>query len=178
VRNIHTNETFNLFTTHTDHKIQNDIYARTAAKIHEFATRFFSDAPTQQRFVIGGDLNVFEQLGGANYLERLRELFPYAQDFRETDYYAPNPIAWSSYIGRPDDTYSARIAKDGVIEPSALDHILVGNGVALQSSGREAAIYNESGQLLDYYNARDEYLANLQKRITFSDHLFNIVRFK
>jgi len=177
VRNTHTNETFNLFSTHTDHKIQNDIYARTAAKIHEFATRFFSDAPTEQRFVIGGDLNAFEGSGGDKYIERLRELFTGSQDFRETDYYAPTPIAWSSFIGRYDDTYSGRIAKDGIVEPSALDHIIVGNGVELQSAGREAGVYNDSGRLLDYYKERDEYIANLQNRITFSDHFFNIVRF-
>jgi endonuclease/exonuclease/phosphatase family metal-dependent hydrolase len=178
VRNTHTNETFNLFSTHTDHKIQNDIYARTAAKIHEFATRFFSDAPTEQRFVIGGDLNAFQESGGDKYIERLRELFTGSQDFRETDYYAPNPIAWSSFIGRYDDTYSGCIAKDGIVEPSALDHIIVGNGVELQSAGREAGVYNDSGRLLDYYKERDEYLANLQRRITFSDHFFNIIRFK
>lgn len=178
MRNTHTNETFNLFSTHTDHKIQNDIYARTADKIHEFATQFFSDASTEQRFVIGGDLNAFEGSGGDKYIERLRELFTESQDFRETDYYAPNLIAWSSFIGRYDDTYSGRIAKDGIVEPSALDHIIVGNGVELQSAGREAAVYTDSGQLLDYYKERDEYIANLQKRITFSDHFFNIIRFK
>lgn len=178
VRNIHTDETFNLFSTHTDHKIQNDIYARTAGKIHEFATRFFSDSPSEQRFVIGGDLNAFEQSGGDKYIEKLRELFKDSQDFRETDYYAPNPIAWSTFIGRYDDAYSGRIAKDGIVEPSALDHVIVGNGVELQAAGRDAAVYNESGQLLDYYKERDEYIANLQKRVTFSDHFFNIVRFK
>lgn len=179
VRNTHTHETFNLFTTHTDHKIQNDIYVRTAAKMHEFATRFFQDAaPTEQRFVIGGDLNAFDQLGGGKYVERLRELFVGSQDFRETDYYAPSPIAWSSFIGRYDDTYSGRIVKDGTVEPSALDQVIVGNGIKLQSSAREAAVYNDSGKLLDYYKERDEYIANLQKRITFSDHFFNIVRFK
>lgn len=178
VRNIHTNETFTIFSTHTDHKIQNDLYARTAAKIHEFATRFFSDAPDKKKFVLGGDLNVFEGSGGDKYIEKLRDLFTGSQDFRETDYYAPHPIAWSSYIGRYEDTYSKRIAKDGIVEPSALDHILVGNGVELQSAGREAIVYTDSGELLDYYKNKEEYIANLQKRITFSDHFFNIVRFK
>lgn len=178
VRNTHTNEVFNLFTTHTDHKIQNDIYARTAAKIYEFATQFFQDDPNEQRFVIGGDLNAFEQSGGDKYLKRLRELFPNSQDFRETNYYAPNPIAWSSFIGRFDDALSGRIAKDGIVEPNALDHVIVGNGIALQSAAREAVVYNESGELLDYYKEKDEYIANLQNRITFSDHFFNIIRFK
>jgi endonuclease/exonuclease/phosphatase family metal-dependent hydrolase len=176
VRNIHTNETFNLFSTHTDHKIQNDIYARTAAKIHQFATQFFQDS--SQRFVIGGDLNAFEGSGGDKYIERLHELFGDSQDFRETDYYAPHPIAWSSFIGRFDDTYSKRLAIDGIVEPSALDQIIVGNGVELQSAAREALVYDDSGKLLDYYTDREAYLTNLQKRITFSDHFFNIVRFK
>lgn len=170
VRNRHTNDVLNLFTTHTDHKIQNDIYLRTAEKIHEFATQFFQDDPSGQRFVIGGDLNAFEQSGGDKYLERLRELFPNSQDFRETNYYAPNPIAWSSFIGRPPSK--------GIVESNALDHILVGNGIELHSSGREAAVYNGSGELLDYYKEKDEYLKNLQNRMTFSDHFFNIVRFK
>jgi hypothetical protein len=178
VRNRHTNEVYNLFTTHTDHKIQNDIYARTAAKIHAFATRFFEDAASEQRFVIGGDLNAFEQLGGDKYVERLRELFVGSQDFRETDYYAPYPIAWSSFIGRFDDAYSGRLAKDGIVEPSALDHILVGNGVELQSAAREAVVYDEEGLLLDYYQEQSDYITHLQKRMTFSDHFFNIVRFK
>lgn len=178
VRNTHTDETYDLFTTHTDHKIQNDIYTRTATKIHEFAMQFFQDAPTKSRFVLGGDLNAFDQVGGDKYIEKLRTLFTNSQDFRETDYYAPNPIARSSFIGRYDDTYSGRIAKDGIVEPNALDHILVGNGIELQAAAREAAVYNDSGQLLDYYKEREEYITNLQKRITFSDHFFNIVRFK
>jgi endonuclease/exonuclease/phosphatase family metal-dependent hydrolase len=179
VQNQHTQEIFNLFTTHTDHKIQNNIYERTAAKIHAFATQFFQDAsPSDQRFVFGGDLNAFDLLGGGEYVGKLRELFAGSQDFRETDYYAPPPIAWSSFIGRYDDTYAARLAQDGMVEPSALDHILVGNGIELQSASREAGVYNASGQLLDYYTNRDEYVANLQNRVTFSDHFFNIVRFK
>lgn len=177
VCNTHTNEVFNLFTTHTDHKIQNDIYARTAKKIHEFATQFFQDAPTEQRFILGGDLNAFEQSDGDQYLEKLHDLFFASQDFRETNYYAPYPIAWSSFIGRFDDTYSGRIAKDGLLEPNALDHILVGNGVVLQSAAKEAAVYNDSGKLLDYYEEKDNYIKNLQNRLTFSDHFFNIVRF-
>lgn len=178
VRNTHTNETFTIFTTHTDHMIQNDIYARTAAKVHEFATQFFQDAPNQERFVIGGDLNVFEDRDGDQYIAKLRELFTDSQDFRETDYYAPHPIAWSSFVGRYDDTYLKRLSKEGVVEPSALDQILVGNGVELQSAAREALVYNESGQLLDYYKDWEAYMAQLQKGVTFSDHLFNIVRFK
>lgn len=177
VRNHHTNAVFNLFTTHTDHKIQNEIYERTAAKIHEFATQFFQDDP-EKRFVIGGDLNSFEQSSGELYLDRLRKLFPNSQDFRETNYFAPNPIAWSTFIGHTDDAYSGRIAKDGFVEPNALDHVIVGNGIELQSASREAAVYNESGNLLDYYKEKDEYISSLQNRITFSDHFFNIIRFK
>ncbi len=179
VRNIHTNEVFNLFTTHTDHLIQNGIYERTAGKIHEFATRFFQDASaSEKRFVLGGDLNAFEDQGGAQYIEKLRDLFVGAQDFRETDFYAPNPIAWSSFIGHSDDTFAARIGEDGILGPNALDQILVGNGIELQSAFREAGVYDESGELLDYYKNRDEYMASLQRRLTFSDHFFNVVRFK
>ncbi len=178
VKNTHTEEVFNLFTTHTDHQIQNDIYVRTAIKIHEFATQFFQDAQAEKRFVIGGDLNAFNGLGGDKYIEKLRALFIQSQDFRETDYYAPNPIVWSSFIGRYDDEYSARIAEEGIVEPSALDHIIAGNGIQLQSAAREALVYNDSGKLLDYYEEKDEYIENLQKRITFSDHFFNIIRFK
>lgn len=176
--NSHTNKVFNLFTTHTDHKIQNDIYVRTATKIYEFATQFFQDDPTERKFVLGGDLNAFEQLGGGKYLEKLYELFPNSNDFRETNYYAPNLIAWSSFIGRSDDPHSAQIAQGGVIESNALDHVIVGNGIELQSAAREAAVYNGSGVLLDYYKEKDEYIENLQNRITFSDHFFNIIRFK
>ena len=64
------------------------------------------------------------------------------------------------------------------MDPNALDQVIVGNGITLQSAAREAAVYNESGKLLDYYKERDEYIVNLQKRITFSDHFFSIVRFK
>lgn len=178
VLNTRTNEVFNLFTTHTDHQIQNDIYKRTAEKIHEFATRFFQDTPNEQRFVLGGDLNAFEQSGGDRYLQKLRELFPNCKDFRETNYYAPNPIAWSSFIGRSDDTFSGSIASDGIVEPNALDHVLVGNGIELQSAAREATVYNTSGELLDYYKQKDEYMTNLKNRVTFSDHFFSIIRFK
>ncbi len=178
VLNRHTDEVFNLFTTHTDHKIQHEIYARSAIKIHEFATQFFQESRAEERFVIGGDLNAFEQSGGDKYIEKLRTLFTGSQDFRETNYYAPSPIAWSSFIGRYDDAYSARIAYDGIVEPSALDHIIVGLGIQLQAATKEALVYNDSGKLLDYHKEKDEYLAYLQKRITFSDHFFNIVRFK
>ncbi|MFZ4773542.1 MAG: hypothetical protein ACOYK9_06085 [Chlamydiia bacterium] len=178
VRNCHTNKVFNLFSTHTDHKIQNEIYERTAAKIHGFATEFFSDAPLEdRRFIAGGDLNVFEQLGGGKYVQMLHTLFKGAQDFRETDYYAPKLVAWSSYIGRPGTAFLPPITKDGV-EPSGLDQILVGNGVKLHSAAREALVYDTSGRLLDYHENRDEYRENLEKRNTFSDHFFNIVRFE
>lgn len=175
-QNIHTGEIFNLFTTHTDHKIQNDIYERTAIKIHDFATKFFQDDPANARFVLGGDLNAFAQLGGPQYVAKLRELFTNSQDFRETDYYAPLPIAESTFIGRPDDAFAARVDQ-GRLEPSALDQLLVGNGVRLHAAGREAAIYSDEGRLLDYYTEPDEYMRQLQKRIAFSDHFFNIVRF-
>ncbi len=179
VKNIHNGEVFNLFSTHTDHFIRNEIYERTALKLHAFATQFFEDAAlNERRFVLGGDLNVFEQLNGAQYVEKIRELFVGSQDFRETDYYAPHPIAWSSFIGRFDDEYSARIATDGTVEPSGLDQIVVGNGIELQAAMREAGVYDESGHLLDYYTDREKYMANLEKRITFSDHFFNVVRFR
>lgn len=178
VRNTHTNEIFTIFSTHTDHKIENDLYARTASKIHEFATRFFQDAPNEQRFVIGGDLNVFEQLGGDEFVSKLRRLFTGSKDFRETDYYAPTPIAWNSFIGRSEGPFSPKISKDGMMEPNALDQVIVGSGIELQSAAREAAVYNDSGKLLDYYKEREEYVANLQKRICFSDHFFSVVRFK
>lgn len=177
-QNIHNGEIYNFFTTHTDHKIQNDIYVRTAVKIHEFATHFFQDDLAHQRFVLGGDLNVFEQLGGAQYVEKLRELFTDSKDFRETDYYAPHPIAWSSFVGRLGEPFQVSIGEDGTVEPSALDQVLVGNGVELQDASREALVYNEAGDLLDYHTNTEEYIENLKTPLTFSDHLFNIVRFK
>lgn len=179
VQNTHTNKTFNLFTTHTDHEVKNDIYLRTASKIHDFTQTFFKDIPVEeQRYVIGGDLNAFEGSGATQYLSTLRELLPNSKDFRETDYYAPYPIAWSTYIGRGDDSYAAEVGSDGKVEPSALDHVIVGNGIKLQAASKEALVYNEEGELLDYYSSKKrEYIENLQKRITFSDHFFNIVRF-
>lgn len=176
VRNLHTDETFHLFTTHTDHVIQNDLYSRTAAKIHEFATRFFEGDPGH--FVMGGDLNAFEQSGGDQYIQKLRELFLNSQDFRETDYYAPSPIAWTTFIGRNTDSSSTENEKGRALEPNALDHILVGKEIELCSAAKEAGVYNDEGTLLNYYENREEYLKQLEKKITFSDHLFNIVRFK
>ncbi len=178
VRNIHNNEVYNLFSTHTDHQIQNDLYARTATKIHAFATQFFQDAPDKTRFVLGGDLNVFENAGGEAYVKQLRELFEGAQDFRETQFYAPKPIAWSSFIGRIDDAFAAGLDRDGTLTPNALDQILVGSGIELKAAAREAAVYNEEGKLLDYYQDREEYLESLRKKITFSDHFFSVVRFQ
>lgn len=178
VLNTHTNAVFNLFTMHTDHKIQNDIYARTAVKVHAFVTQFFADIPpNEQRFVLGGDLNAFVDLGGDKYLETLRKLFLGSQDFRQTHYYAPQEIAWSTFIGRSEDAYSLPVASDGTVQPNALDHILVGNGIELKSAAREALVYSDSGELLDYYKDKDAYKKQLQKKTTFSDHFFNIVRF-
>jgi hypothetical protein len=179
VRNTHTGEITTIFTTHTDHEIRNDLYAKTAVKLHDFATRFFADAPeSAERYVLGGDLNAFEQLGGADYIEKLRTLFAGSQDFRETDYFAPQPIAWSSFIGRPGDAFAASIAEDGTLAPNALDHLIAGSSIKLQQASRQAAVYDESGQLLDYYQDRERYMESLKKRITLSDHFFNIVRFK
>lgn len=178
VLNSHTNELYNLFSTHTDHKIQNDIYLRTAVKIHDFIIHFLQDAPGEQKFIVGGDLNAFENEGGDRFLQKLRELFPNSQDFRETDYYAPFPIASSTFIGRFDDTFSGSLAKYGRVKPSALDHILVGNGVELHSSFREAGVYSLSGKLLDHYTHKLYYFTQLQERVTFSDHFFNVVRCK
>lgn len=178
VRNTHSHQTFNLFTTHTDHQIQNDIYARTAVKVHAFATQFFQDDPEGGRFVFGGDLNAFDGLGADQYIEKFHTLFGNSQDFRETDYYAPHLIAWTTFIGHKEDEFAAKITEEGVVEPNGLDHIIVGNGVSLESAAREALVYNPSGHLLDYDTEREEYIENLRKRITFSDHFFNIVRFK
>ena len=92
---------------------------------------------SDQRFVLGGDLNSFVgQGGGDKYIEKLRASFAGSRDFRETDYYAPYPIAWSSFIGRYEDTYSGRIAKDGIMEPNSLDHIIVGSEIELHSAAR------------------------------------------
>lgn len=177
-RNKHTDKIYDLFSTHTDHLVRNDIYARSAAKVHEFVTKFSQDSLEPQAFVLGGDLNVFEQLGGGKYVSDLRERFSGCQDYRETDFYAPNPIAWSTFIGRPGDEFASKIAKDGRMEPNALDHILLGSGIELKASTREAGVYNESGKLLDYYKEKEEYIDSLQKRFTFSDHFINVVRFK
>ena len=179
IRDTHTNKIFNIFTTHTDYKIQNNIYERTASKIYEFVMQFFQDdLVNDKRFLIGGDLNSFDGQGGEKYIEKLRGLFAGSRDFRETDYHAPYPIACSSFIGRYEDTYIGRIAKDGIMEPNALDHIIVGNKIELHSSAREAMVYDNLGKLLDYYEERDKYMTNLQKGITFSDHFVNIIRFK
>lgn len=178
VQNSYTNEIYNLFSTHTDHKIQNEIYLRTALKIHNFVTQFLEDAPDNQKLIIGGDLNAFEEQGGDKFLQKLRDLFPDSQDFRETDYYAPYPINSSSFIGRFDDVFSGSLAKNGKVKPSALDHILVGNGIKLHSSHREAGVYSPTGELLDYFSDKQQYMFQLQDRVTFSDHFFNIVRCK
>lgn len=178
VQNSCTNEIYNLFSTHTDHKIQNEIYLRTALKIHDFVTQFLEDAPDNQKFIIGGDLNAFEEQGGDKFLQKLRDFFPDSQDFRETDYYAPYPINSSSFIGRFDNVFSASLAKNGKVKPSALDHILVGNGIKLHSSHREAGVYSFAGELLDYFSDKQHYMFQLQDRVTFSDHFFNIVRCK
>ncbi|NDE82434.1 MAG: endonuclease/exonuclease/phosphatase family protein [Chlamydiia bacterium] len=179
IRDTRTNKIFNAFTTHTDYNIQNNIYERTATKIYEFVSRFFQDDPSSdQRFIIGGDLNSFKGQGGDIYIEKLRASFPGSRDFRETDYYAPFPIAWSSFIGRYEDTYSGRIAKDGIMDPNALDHIIVGKDIELHSASREAMVYDATGKLLDYYKDRDNYMLNIQKGITFSDHFVNVIRFK
>lgn len=179
VLNENTHKTFDIFTTHTDHKIQNDIYLRTAIKIHQFVTDFMEDAPegTEQPFVLGGDLNAFPGLGGDKYVEQLRELLPSAEDFRETDYYAPSPIAWSTFIGRPGGQPPINVESDRTVPPSGLDQLLLGS-LAITAASREALVYNEAGELLDYYSQPEEYVENLRKKSTFSDHFFNIVRFK
>ncbi|MBS0625503.1 MAG: hypothetical protein JSS32_05585 [Verrucomicrobia bacterium] len=176
VLNTLTNKTFDIFTTHTDHKIQNDIYLRTALKVHEFMTDFRKDAAENQPYVMGGDLNAFPDQGGDQYVEKLRELLPSSRDFRESNYYAPSQIAWSSFIGRGDEHIPIPLGPNGEIEHNGLDQLLVGN-VQVSASGREALVYDKEGKLIDPYTQRAEYIENLKKRITFSDHLFNIVRF-
>lgn len=178
VKNKYSNKVFNLFTTHTDHKVQNNLYTKTAKKIHDFASGFFQQGKVDEaRMVIGGDLNAFEDKGGDAYLKELRQLFRDSQDFRETDYYSPSQIAWSTLIGRSGNPAIPQINEKGIIEKSALDHILVGKDIQLKSAAREALVYDDSGKLLDYHKDKGGYVKNLRKRQTFSDHLFNIVRF-
>jgi hypothetical protein len=61
------------------------------------------------------------------------------------------------------------------MEPNALDHILVGGGIELSAASREAAVYDRSGRLLDYFKEKEAYMAQLEQRVTFSDHFFNII---
>lgn len=177
VRNKHSNQTYNLFTTHTDHVTNNNLYKRTAKKIHEFASQFLQGQSDRGKIVLGGDLNAFEDKGGEDYLKELKALFKSSKDFRETAYYAPPQTAWSTYIGRPGAPNIPKITRDGSLEKNALDHILVGPDIKLESAAKEALVYDDSGNLLDYHQHRAVYIANLLKRQTFSDHLFNIVRF-
>jgi endonuclease/exonuclease/phosphatase family metal-dependent hydrolase len=177
VRNKHSHQVYHLFTTHTDHVVQKDLYTRTAKKIHEFASHFFKGDPHKDNVVLGGDLNAFEDKGGASYLQNLINLFKGYKDFRETDYYAPPQIACSSSIGRSGRSGNPKINKQGFIERNALDHILIGKGIKLTSATREALVYDDTGALLDYYQNKDAYIKKLQERQTFSDHLFNVVVF-
>ena len=68
-------ERFCIFTTHTDHAIRDGLYEKTAMKIHEFVTEFLGkeDLP----FILGGDMNAFEQLNGADFVDLLRNGGPF-----------------------------------------------------------------------------------------------------
>ena len=98
-------------------------------------------------------------------------------DYRETDFYAPSPIAWSTFLGRPDDSFRAEFREDGTVDPNALDQILLQRLKAVASL-REACVYDDEGNLLNYYDDPARYVEFLKKRFTVSDHLMNVVLFE
>lgn len=179
VKNVRNERVFNVFTTHTDYNIINNYYQKTAYKICSFVRSFLNDDfDSSQRFLVGGDFNSFTDQDGEDYIFQIQKELDGSRDFRESNFYAPYPIARSTFIGRNEDTFTAHMAIDGRIEPSALDHIFVGKNIDIIASSRDAIVYGSDGSLLDYYIDREQYLESLKNGITFSDHFANIIKFK
>lgn len=177
VLNTQTGKPLVIFTTHTDHLVKDNLYHDTAMAVHQFVSKFLGDK-LDMPFVFGGDLNAFETSGAAKFLAELREgPFAGGQDYREGEaFYSHEAIAVSTYLGRENDRFKANFAH-GKLEANALDHILTKN-VSVVAGVRDAAVFDEEGNLLDAHTQQEAYLRRLALRKTASDHFMNAVVFR
>jgi len=176
--NTNTGKPLAIFTTHTDHDTKDDLYHKTTVAIHNFVTNFLMDTPDMPR-VFGGDLNAFETSGAAEFIHELRQgPFAGGQDYREGEnFYVPSSITDTTFLGRERDRYRAEILPDGKFTANALDHILTKH-VEVIAGTRSAAVYDESGMLVDPYRQPKLHQQLLIQRKTASDHLLNAVVFR
>ena len=104
VLNTNTGRSLAIFTTHTDHLVQNTLYHDTAVAVHQFVTEFLQDNRDLPR-VFGGDLNAFEGSGAPAYIDEMRQgPFAGARLSRRSRFYAPEQIADATFLGRETTT--------------------------------------------------------------------------
>lgn len=169
VLNEKTGKKFAIFTTHTDYLIKNDIYKRTAVSIHQFIERFLQD--TSLPFILGGDLNAFEDRGGNEFIDFLKNHGPLngSLDYRDKGLHCHPEIALTTFpthrdLGLP-------------LPKNALDHIFLQKMDILWAI-REAGTFDAKGKIIDPFTEEEAFLQALEKRWITSDHFLNAVLFK
>lgn len=175
VKNSNTGGTFAAFSIHTDYLIQEDLYSKNTAVIHSFIKEFTDNGTLP--FIFGGDLNAFEGMNGAEYVGSIKSHEPFirSMDYREGKFYSPKEIIDATFIGHHRDDYKMSIDENGNVQPNALDHIFM--TLEKVFGFRKAGVYDESGTLVDPVKEPLEFIENLKKRNTTSDHFMNGVLF-
>ena len=175
VRNVKTGGNFAIFSAHTDYLVQDDLYSKTSETIQNFIKNFTRNGALP--FIFGGDLNAFEGMLGAQYLDQLKSQIPLINtiDYREGKFYSPKEIINSTFIGHHRDDYKMTFDEHGNVEPNALDHIFLSLEKIL--GFRKAGVYDKSGNLVDPVKEPVKFKEYLQERNTTSDHFMNGVLF-
>lgn len=175
VKNRDIDGSFAIFSTQTDYLIQEDLYSKTIEAIHLFIKEFTDNGTLP--FIFGGDLNAFEGMKGAEYLDGLKSQNPliHSIDYREGKFYSPKEIIDATFIGHHRDDYKMSFDEEGNVQPNALDHIFL----TLEKifGFRKAGVCDESGTLIDPIKEPLKFKKNLQERNTTSDHFMNGVLF-
>lgn len=173
VHNRNTEESFAIFSAHTDYMVEGNLYQNNVESIEHFVRDFIGNKPLH--FILGGDLNAFEGMGGDEYIKNLRAQPTFAQssDYREGAFFCPNEIQNATFIGHERDDYKVLFTLEGYVQPNALDHIFLTRQKIY--GFRIAGVYDENGVLVDPVQEPDRFRVHLQNRNTVSDHFLNAV---
>lgn len=175
VLNKKTGKHLAVFVCHADHIPSKELYANTAAKIHEFVAQFLKKSEKADLpFVFSGDLNTFpDRFETIPYIDSLRKDGPFkgSHDYREGfGFHCPLAIALATFLGQPIDDFKLLIGSDGTVQPNAFDHSFLSEKLELLWGLRDAGVYDNSGNYVDPYVNPKQFIECLKKRQTASDH--------
>lgn len=175
VLNINTGKSFAIFSAQTDYMIQDNLYEKNAETLNQFIKEFINEKSLP--FIFGGDLNAFEGMQGAEYINNLRiqPMLAQTSDYREGAFFCPMEVKEATFLGHERDDYKMFFDQEGSVQPNALDHIFLTPKKIL--GFRKAGVYDESSILVDPVKDPGKFKENLHRRNTASDHFMNGVLF-